>query len=190
MRRRKFIALVGGAMAGWPTMVCANRPDRPRVVGILALFPSTDPRVGRQITRFKNRIKFPDDGADRFARPAADRVSDGGHHNRDRLRQLLQGLNRRRARRHDDVSNGRELGAGLVASLARPGGNVTGFSLQATELATKRLELLGEVRPGIRRVAFLWNPGNPSLALQFKETQEAARVRLNCQSNSRRSSSS
>src|SRR5215471_2919635 len=54
------------------------------------------------------------------------------------------------------------LGTGLVASLARPGGNVTGLSLQSTDLAGKRLALLREIVPGLRRLAIMVNPGAPA----------------------------
>jgi putative ABC transport system substrate-binding protein len=72
------------------------------------------------------------------------------------------------------TSGGDPLGSGLVASLARPGGNVTGLSLMAPDLAGKRLELLKEVAPGLSRVAVLWNAANPYSALVFKETERAA----------------
>jgi putative tryptophan/tyrosine transport system substrate-binding protein len=65
--------------------------------------------------------------------------------------------------------------AGLVASLARPGGNITGFSSLEAVLAGKRLELLKEAVPKISRVAVLWNPHDPSSAQQWKESQLAAR---------------
>ena len=65
--------------------------------------------------------------------------------------------------------------AGLVASLARPGGNITGFSSIEAVLAGKRLELLKEAVPKISRVAVLWNPHDPSSAQQWKESQLAAR---------------
>jgi putative ABC transport system substrate-binding protein len=68
------------------------------------------------------------------------------------------------------------VGAGLVASLARPGGNFTGLSLLATELSAKRLELLREAIPGLARVAVLWNATNPANALPWRETQDAART--------------
>jgi putative ABC transport system substrate-binding protein len=74
------------------------------------------------------------------------------------------------------TSTGDPVGSGLVASLARPGGNVTGLSLMAPELAGKRLELLKEILPGISRVAILWNAANPYSALVFKETASAARA--------------
>jgi ABC-type uncharacterized transport system substrate-binding protein len=63
---------------------------------------------------------------------------------------------------------GDPVGSGLVASLARPGGNVTGMSLMAPDLGGKRLELLREVIPRLSRVAVLWNAANPYAALVFK----------------------
>jgi putative ABC transport system substrate-binding protein len=71
---------------------------------------------------------------------------------------------------------GDPLGSGLVASLARPGGNVTGMSLMAPDLGGKRLELLKEVLPRLSRVAVLWDAANPYAALVFKETQGAGRT--------------
>jgi putative tryptophan/tyrosine transport system substrate-binding protein len=71
---------------------------------------------------------------------------------------------------------GDPLGSGLVASLARPGGNVTGMSLMAPDLGGKRLELLKELLPRLARVAVLWNAANPYPALVFKETQAAGRT--------------
>src|SRR5207247_5583636 len=64
------------------------------------------------------------------------------------------------------------IGAGLVASLARPGGNITGLSNFSPDLAGKRLELLKEIIPRLSRIAALWNPENQLTA--FKETQAAA----------------
>jgi putative ABC transport system substrate-binding protein len=74
------------------------------------------------------------------------------------------------------VGVGDPIGTGIVASLARPGGNVTGLSLIAPELAAKRLELAKEALPGLARIAILWNPNNPSVRLRFRETEAAARV--------------
>lgn len=66
------------------------------------------------------------------------------------------------------------IGTGLIANLARPGGNITGVSLMSPELAGKRLELLKELAPGLARVAFLANGGDPAHRLFVKETQDAA----------------
>src|SRR5262245_60215279 len=66
------------------------------------------------------------------------------------------------------------VGTGFVASLARPGGNITGLSSISPELSGKRLELLREVVPGISRVAFIWNPDVRGAVLDYKETEGAA----------------
>jgi putative ABC transport system substrate-binding protein len=66
--------------------------------------------------------------------------------------------------------------AGLVASLAQPGGNLTGMSSLGPELSGKRLELLQEIVPGLTRVAVLWNAANPANAAVWHETQAAARA--------------
>jgi len=70
---------------------------------------------------------------------------------------------------------GEPLGVGVVASLARPGGNVTGLSAFATKLSGKRVELLREMLPGIKRIAALLNMGNPLFPPQWKEIETAAR---------------
>jgi putative tryptophan/tyrosine transport system substrate-binding protein len=74
------------------------------------------------------------------------------------------------------VSTGDPLRTGLVASLARPGGNVTGNTILGAELSGKRLQLLKEMLPNVSRVAFLWNPANASLISHFNEIQAAARA--------------
>jgi putative ABC transport system substrate-binding protein len=71
---------------------------------------------------------------------------------------------------------GDPVGSGLVASLARPGGNVTGLSVLSTDLAGKRLDLLRELVPGLRRVAIMGNVGNPVIVQELVEYQAAARV--------------
>jgi putative ABC transport system substrate-binding protein len=68
------------------------------------------------------------------------------------------------------------VGTGVVASLARPGGNVTGLSSQTPDVAGKRIELLREVVPGLRRLAILANPDNSYVALELHEAQAAARM--------------
>jgi len=68
------------------------------------------------------------------------------------------------------------VGSGLVTSLAKPGGNVTGLSLQAANLAGKRIELLREVVPQLRRLAIIFNVGNAQPVLEMRETEAAART--------------
>jgi putative ABC transport system substrate-binding protein len=81
------------------------------------------------------------------------------------------------------TSSADPVGTGFVASLARPGGNVTGISINSPELSGKRLELLREAVPGLSRVAFLWDPNPRGALLDYKETEGAARsLRLQLQS--------
>jgi putative ABC transport system substrate-binding protein len=74
------------------------------------------------------------------------------------------------------ASAGDPVRSGLVASLAHPGGNVTGFTVLGPELEGKRLELLKQALPRISRVAVLWNPANPAIKFYYQEAQAAARV--------------
>jgi putative tryptophan/tyrosine transport system substrate-binding protein len=74
------------------------------------------------------------------------------------------------------VSISDPVASGLVTSLARPGGNITGLSIVAVELSGKRLELLKEAVPSVTRVAFMWNSANPAQAPQWGEAQAAAQA--------------
>ena len=71
---------------------------------------------------------------------------------------------------------GDPVGIGVVASLSRPGGNVTGLSLQSADLAGKRLEILREIIPGLRRVVVLTNADSPNAALEIREIESAAQT--------------
>jgi ABC-type uncharacterized transport system substrate-binding protein len=71
---------------------------------------------------------------------------------------------------------GDPIGAGVVPSLARPGGNITGSASMSPEIDGKRLELLKELVPGVSRIAVLWNPTNPSNAARIKQIQAAAKT--------------
>jgi putative ABC transport system substrate-binding protein len=73
------------------------------------------------------------------------------------------------------AASGDPIRTGFVASLARPGGNITGLTILSAELSAKRLELLTQLVPGLARVAVLWNPANPAMVLEWHEAQEAAR---------------
>jgi putative ABC transport system substrate-binding protein len=74
------------------------------------------------------------------------------------------------------VASDDPVGSGLVASLARPGGNLTGLSALSPELSGKRLELLREAMPGAARIAVLVNPTNPAKALEVREIQTTAQT--------------
>jgi putative ABC transport system substrate-binding protein len=71
---------------------------------------------------------------------------------------------------------GDPVGSGLVASLSRPGGNVTGLSTQQTDTASKRIELFREMVPGLRRLAIIGNVGNPAVELELSEVRSTARA--------------
>ena len=87
------------------------------------------------------------------------------------------------------VSINDPVASGVVTSLARPGGNITGLTILGPELSGKRLELLKEAVPKATRVAFLWNSANPAQGLLWKESQAAAQeLRLQLQSLEVRSS--
>jgi len=70
--------------------------------------------------------------------------------------------------------SGDPVGLGFVASLGRPGGNITGLSIMSPQLSAKRLDLLKETIPSTSRVGFLWHPTNPGTALALRETEAAA----------------
>jgi ABC-type uncharacterized transport system substrate-binding protein len=74
------------------------------------------------------------------------------------------------------ASIGDAVGIGIVPSLARPGGNITGLTLIATEQSTKRIELIKEISPGLTRLAVLWHGNNASHRLQLKEMETASPV--------------
>ena len=74
------------------------------------------------------------------------------------------------------ASTGDAVGIGLIASLARPGGNITGITDQATELSAKRLELLKEAVPKASRIAILWNADDRAMTLRYREIERAARI--------------
>jgi putative ABC transport system substrate-binding protein len=74
------------------------------------------------------------------------------------------------------VNSGDPVGTGLIDSLARPGGNITGISDVAAELAPKRLELLKELAPALRRVAMLWNASDLGMTMRYRATAAAAQI--------------
>ena len=188
MRRREFISLLGGAAAAWPLTVRAQRTTKLPIVGFLGTgTPSswtqwTPPFVqrlrelgwieGRTVT-IEYRWAEGRDG--RYAEIAAEFV---------RLKVdiiVTAGAAVLAAKQATSVIPivfavaTDPVGAGLVESLARPGGNVTGLSVQQPDLAGKRLEFLREVFPGLRRLAILANVANAGAVLEMGEVQTLAR---------------
>ncbi len=187
MRRRTFIAVFGLATAAWPLGTRAQQGEKVYKIGVLSAGSPTPvtPVVtdalrelgyveGKNLT-FERR--YAEDKLDQLPKLAAELVSlkvdlimTAG---------TLAPLAAKRATSTIPIvmmAAGDPVGSGLVASLAQPGGNVTGMSLMAPDLGGKRLELVKELLPGISRVAVLWNAANPYSALVFKETVGAAQT--------------
>jgi len=186
--RRELLAALGGAAAGWPLVARAQQPGKPPTIGFLG----TDASVWRPWTAaFVGRLRelgwiegrsiaieyrWLEGRLDRVAEIAAEFVHlkvDCVVTNGDAVPTIKKATSVIPivfAIANDPV------GGGLVASLARPGGNVTGLSGQATDLAAKRLELLREVVPRLRRLAIMLNVGYPSAVLEMGEVQAAARA--------------
>src|SRR5262249_47442716 len=187
VRRREFITLLGGGAAAWSLSTNAQQAESKYTVGILSAGTNvaeltTVVAALRELgwVEGKNVVfepRFAENRLERLAELATDLV---------RLKVdviaaagTLAPLAAKQATSTIPIvmtAAGDPLGSGLVASLARPGGNVTGMSLMAPDLGGKRLELLKEVVPRLARVAVLWNAANPYAALVFKETQAAGRT--------------
>jgi putative ABC transport system substrate-binding protein len=189
MRRRELITLLGGA-AAWPLAASAQQAGRTYRIGFLTagtsgartfLLPFFVEALqqlgwieGKNIVfeyRYaENRLDRLPDLAAELVRLRVDVIVTEG---------TLAPIAAKRATTAIPIvmtSGGDPLGSGLVASLARPGGNVTGMSMMVPDLAGKRLELLKELLPQVSRVVVLWNAANPYPARVFRETENAARI--------------
>jgi putative ABC transport system substrate-binding protein len=188
VKRREFISLVGGAAASWPLAARAQQDGKRYTVGRFSASSAINPLV-EEVTdslrelgwvEGKNIVierRYAENHLERLPELAADLVrlkvdvivADG----------TLAPLAAKRTTSTIPIvmtSAGDPLGSGLVASLARPGGNVTGMSLMVPDLGAKRLELLKEVLPRLTHVAVLWNVANPYSGNVFKETQVAGQT--------------
>ena len=171
MQRRDFIALVGGAVAAWPRMLKAQQPVKK--IGFLSI-SSPGPHAPF-VAAFNQGLKevgfiegqnlaieysWAEGNFDRLPALAADLIRSKV----DVIAAMSGDVSIRAATRASStipvvfITGSDPVQTGLVASLARPGGNVTGFSMIATELMAKRFELLSELVPQIRTVALLINP--------------------------------
>jgi len=192
MRRRDFIKGIAGSTAAWPLAARAQQPGKMRTVGFSG--QSTRSAESELVAAFAQRLRelgwienqtvvieyrWSEGRAERFVQIAAefvrlkvDVIVTSGTPQVLATKQATSVIPIVFARVGDPVANS------LVASLARPGGNVTGLSVQSNELAGKRIEILREVVPGLRRVAIMANVDNPFSVLELGEAQAAAR-RLN-----------
>ena len=188
MRRREFIALLGGAATAWPLVAHAQQSGKLPTIGFLGLstrsaateWTAAFVQRLRELGRIEGRTitieyRWGEGREERFAEIAAelvrlkvDIIVTAGTPAVVAAKQATTVIPIVFAAAGDPVE------AGLVASLARPGGNVTGLSSQTPDLATKRLEILREVVPGLRRLAILSNVGNRLAVLEMGEVQAAA----------------
>ena len=182
MRRRAFIAALGGA-AAWPLVARAQQPKIPRI-GIIDDSPIwNDFRQGLrglgylegQNIAFEYRYAggLPDRlawVAAELARRPVDLIATFGTPPTLAAKQATTTIP------IIMIGIGDPVGAGLVSSLARPGGNITGNTILGPDVAGKRLQLLKEVIPSLSRVAFLWNPDNASHPAQLAELQAAVQT--------------
>ena len=190
LRRREFIALLGGTAAAWPFAARAQQAGRLPTIGFLGA--STPALASQRVAAFAQRLhelgwiegrtvaieyrwaeghfkRSPEMIAE-FVRLKVDVIVTHATANIIAAKQATPAIPIVFAVAADPI------GTGLVASLARPGGNVTGLSIQATDLAGKRLGLLREVVPALRRLAILVNAGNPASVLEKHEVEAAART--------------
>src|SRR5215467_11385179 len=186
-KRRQVLSLLGGA-AAWPLAARAQQPAKVPIIGFLG--PGTPSAWSAWTAAFVQRLRelgwiegrilaieyrWAEGSPERFGEIAAEFVrlkvdvivTVGGAVLA--AKQVTSVIPIVFAAANDPI------GTGLVPSLARPGGNVTGLSSQAADLASKRLELLHEVVPGLRHLAILGNVGNSVTVLEMREVQATAR---------------
>jgi len=188
MQRREFIAVLGGAMAVWPVVARAQLAAKPPTIGFLG--SSTPVAMSGWTAAFVQRLRELGwiegrtvaieyrwaegrneryaEIADEFVRLKVDVIVTYGTPPSKAAKQVTAVVPIVFAAAADPV------GSGLVSSLARPGGNVTGLSLQQSDIVGKKLELLREVVTGLRRLALMGNVGNPSSLLEIGEVRTAA----------------
>ena len=189
MRRREFITLVGGAATVWPFRASAQQAVKVARIGILSPFSAADAKLWHQAflsglrdlgwVDGKNIVieyRFADGQNDRLPALISELIQ-------DKVDLIVTAVTNDTLVAKTATKNipivmaaaGDPIGAGLVASLSRPGGNITGLSQMNTDLAGKRLELLKELSPKIASVAVLLNPDDPISILGWNEIQPSAR---------------
>jgi putative tryptophan/tyrosine transport system substrate-binding protein len=187
MKRREFLALLGLAVS---SPVHAQQPAKIRRIGILeTVSPALNARNLEALRRGLRELGYVEDRNYVLEYRSADGDAQRYPALADELVRLdvdlivTRGTPAARAARNATekipivmAAIGEPLGMGVVESLARPGGNVTGLSAFVTELAGKRVELVKELRPGGSAAALFHNMGNPVVPQQWEETRKAAQL--------------
>src|SRR5215469_8569094 len=172
MRRREFIALVGGAVAAWPLAARAQQTDRMRKIGVLMGWPESDPEAQSERAAFVHELQKLGWVDGRNLRIDTRWAAPSDPESMHRLAKELVGLQPDlilsqstpattallQETRTIPVIFGivaDPIGSGFVASFARPGGNATGFAVAEPTQAGKWVELLKEIAPRVRRIAVL-----------------------------------
>jgi putative ABC transport system substrate-binding protein len=190
MKRREFITLIGGATVLAACSARAQQPAKSRRIGILeTVSPSLNMNNLDALRRGLRELGYIENqnlvleyrSADGDARNLPALADDLVRLGVDLV--VTRGTPAARAAKNATetipivmAAIGEPLGVGVVESLARPGGNLTGLSAFVTELAGKRVELVKELRPGGSTVALLHNMGNPVVPQQWEETKRAAQA--------------
>jgi len=174
MRRRDVLTLLSGAAVTWPFDVQAQQPDRMRRIGLLAPYGEQDSRVLAYLPPFKQRLHELGwtEGRNlridyRYVGPNTENMQVGAQELVTLVPDVivvwsnpavaaLQKATGTIPIVFTNVSD--PVGGGFVTNVARPGGNITGFQNFETAIGGKWLELLGEIAPTVRRVAFVFNP--------------------------------
>jgi putative ABC transport system substrate-binding protein len=189
MRRRAFISLLGGAVV-WPLVTRAQQSEGMRRIGVLMNRAADDPQGQARLAAFQQRLQqlgWTDGGNVRIdARWGADDVDRERRYAAELVALapdivLARGTLSVMALQHVSrtlpivfVGVTDPVGAGFVDSLARPGGNVTGFMIYEYNLSGKWLELLKQIAPSVTRVAVIRNPDNPVGVAVFSALRAAA----------------
>ena len=190
MKRREFIAGLGGAAVAWPLAARAQQPGKTWRIGVLeTVSPDLNAKNIEALKRGLRELGYVENQNYLLEYRSADGDGERFPAFADELVRLrvdlivTRGTPAARAAKSATESIpvvmaaiGEPLGTGVVASLARPGGNVTGLSGFVTELAGKRVELLKELRPGNTVAAFFSNMANPVVPPQWEETRKAAQA--------------
>jgi len=190
MERREFITLLGGAAAAWPLAARAQQGERMPRIGVLTSFASNDPAEQAYILAFTQALAQSGWIDGRNARIDIRWGAGDPEHIRRYAAELVALapgvilavssaatgplLQATRTVPVVFVEVGEPVGAGFVESLARPGGNATGFMLFEYGIGAKWLELLKEIAPGVKRVAFLQTPAIAAGPGQFGAMQTLA----------------